>query len=233
MRVVSWNVLADLYMLSGKHGNYSYVKPSLRTPSARLPYILGVIDKLQAMGARLIALQEADTNLLGALRQKGRWQLSWSPDAGSSIGCLMLTEPGILVEPCYNWPDQRAQMVVIGKVGIVNTHIQWAPADEPNHPGVRQTQEILSRLGDMPAIILTDSNDRPGGPVRALLAKDGFSNTNVETPTAYVNTKPASLDLVAARGVDAKLIDAGYRASAIPNYNCPSDHVPVMADLSW
>ena len=229
LRCASLNVLADAYL---KYGNYAHVPPSLLVPGGRTLHLLRLIHDLKA---DVIGLQEVERPLAAALEATGKWQQFWSPKVSDPDGCLMLVRPNITVTDFvthrYNDDsDYLMQSMVIGGVTYINTHLKWAPADEPQHPGVAQVEELLGWVGkNRPAVIFTDSNDRPGGPARACLATAGFVNICGNEPTALIGSERAPIDLIAVRGVHGRRIQIDLRPENIPNTACPSDHIPVMA----
>jgi hypothetical protein len=227
-RCASFNVLADAYL---GYGNYSHVAPSLLGPGARIPHLVRLIASLQA---DIVGLQEVEKPLVDALRATGDWQLRWSPkEGGRPDGCLMLIRNGITAtdfetHPYSDGTGHVMQSVVIGDIIFVNTHLKYPP----DQYGVPQIQELLGRLGKTaPAVIFADCNDRPGGPVRALVEIAGFTNSWGHVPTARIGEELAALDLLAARGVYAERIALPFSPEGIPNEDCPSDHAPVMAHI--
>lgn len=229
LRCATYNVLADAYL---GWGDYSHVPAGLLEPGARLPLLVRLIGELQA---DVIGLQEAEPVLVAALDATGKWQRPlWSPKTdGEPDGCLMLVRKGITVTnfETHAYRDGSGhimQSMVIGGVVFANTHILWE-RPSPNHRGVAQTKKLLERLGKGPAVILADCNDRPGGPIRELVAAAGFTNTCGDKPTAFVNQELAALDLLAVRGVNAEPIETTFRPEGIPSTADPSDHIPVMA----
>jgi hypothetical protein len=233
MLSVSWNVLADRFLFDGSHGDYSYVDPRLMRPGARLPRTLRVIEELRTGGVKIIALQEVELHLVQAIAATRKWRWYWSTKVDRSVGQLLLVAPEIPTGGYDEWPGQAAQRVIVGRVSFVNAHIRWARADSKDHRGLNQTRRILHHLGDGPAAILTDSNDRPGGPVRARLAKAGFTNVDDTEPTAYVKGMSESMDLIAGRGIHVRTLATRFSPRRIPTTGCPSDHIPVVAELTW
>lgn len=225
----SFNVLADAYL---GYGSYEHVDSELLVPGARLPHLLGLIDRLEA---DVIGLQEVEKPLREVLEATGVWQPFWTQKDGAPDGCLTLVRQGITVEDpvSYVYSDGSGhvmQSVVIGDVTLVNTHIKWAPAGDRHHSGIAQTDELLEWLGTKPrAVILADCNDRPGGPVRARVEAAGFRNVCGDEPTALIGQERAALDLIAVRGIRAERIPTALPAGRIPSNYCPSDHIPVMA----
>ena len=232
MRCATFNVLADAYI---GYGDYSHVDPELLLPNARTN---GIIQLINNIGADVIGLQEVERPLLQALDQTGNWQTFWSPKGRDKAdGCLTLVRHGIEVGDfnTHHYSDKSGhvmQTLGIGQTVFANTHIKWAPLDSPVHAGVNQTAELLSRLGlKRPAVIFADCNDRPGGPVRRLVEKAGFVNASDDEPTAIVNQELISLDILAVRGIVATHIAKQYHPADIPNKECPSDHIPLVAVL--
>lgn len=229
LNCVSFNVLADDYLTDG---DYRHVQPDLLKPGARTPHMLRTIADLRA---DVVGLQEVEFAVAAAFAATGNWQTLWSPKRNSKPdGCLTLVKRGIFVTDfaTYAYDDGTShlmQLVIIDDVAFANTHIIWAPADTPDHPGVSQTRKLLERLSEWPrAVIFADCNDRPGGPVRALVEAAGFNNVCGDEPTARIGDELAALDIIAVRGIHAERI-ATAAPDDIPNTTCPSDHIPVMA----
>ena len=80
-------------------------------------------------------------------------------------------------------------------------------------------------------MLFGDCNDRPGGPVRAVLSEAGFVNIPGDIPTALIGEERAPLDLIAVRGVYGMHIPTLYTVDGIPHVACPSDHIPVVVDV--
>lgn len=232
MRCATYNVLADTYT---GYGDYTHAEPELMLPGARTKGIVKLIDELDV---DVIGLQEAEESLVRALDETGVWQTFWTPKGRNKPdGCLTLVRPGIDVHgfTSYQYGDGSGhimQKLAIGCIAFANTHIKWAPADSADHIGVAQTNELLARLGsERQAVIFADCNDQPGGPVRQLVEQAGFTNACQDEPTALVNGNPVALDLLAARGLTVRCITREYDMMTLPNKDCPSDHVPIVADL--
>lgn len=120
----------------------------------------------------------------------------------------------------------------VGQVVFANTHIKWTPTHALKHIGVDQTSELLEQLdSEHSAVILADCNDRPNGPVRRLIENAGFINVSGDEPTAIVNQELVALDLLALRGVTTTRITRNYNLADMPNNECPSDHIPLLAEI--
>jgi mRNA deadenylase 3'-5' endonuclease subunit Ccr4 len=233
MRCATYNVLADAYT---GYGDYSHVDPEFMLPGARTKGIVRLIDDLDV---DVIGLQEAEEPLVQAFGETGMWQTFWSPKGRNKPdGCLTLVRPGIDVHgfATHEYGDGSGhimQILALGRIAFANTHIKWAPADSPDHIGVSQTTELLARLGsEQQAVIFADCNDRPGGPVRQLVEQAGFTHPYEDKPTAIVNQELVALDLLAVRGLGARCITRQYDLTTLPNRDCPSDHIPIVAELA-
>lgn len=232
MRCATFNTLADAYT---SYGDYSHVDPGLLLPGARIRGIVRLIDSLDI---EVMGLQEVEIPLLRALEATGNWQTLWSTKKHAKAdGCLMLVKRGIEIGAfrSYEYGDHTghvAQILNIGSVIFANTHLKWAPTDAPGHIGVAQAGELLERIGSgRAAVIFADCNDEPDGPVRQLIEEAGFTSACGDQATSVVDQVPVALDLLAVRGIAARCITMNYRAENIPNENCPSDHIPLVADL--
>lgn len=108
-------------------------------PGARMPSMLRFIDELQA---DVIGLQEAEAPLVQALNEMDRWQSFWSPKGRNKPdGCLTLVSQGIEVDDfeTHLYGDQSGHVMQTlrnGRATLANTHIKWAPEDDPVHTGV-------------------------------------------------------------------------------------------------
>lgn len=232
MRCATFNVLADAYT---SYGDYSHADPKLLQPGARTE---GIIRLVEGLGVDIIGLQEADEPLLRAIGATGLWQTFWSPKGRNKPdGCLTLVKHGLEVAgfDTHLYGDGSGhvvQSVAINGVTFANTHIKWAPADDSDHAGVAQTKELLDYLsGKEKAVVFADCNDRPNGPVRRLVEAAGFINAHDDEPTAIVNQELVALDLLAVRGMSATRTTRQFDLTRIPNVECPSDHIPIVADI--
>lgn len=232
MRCATFNVLADAYT---GYGDYSHVDPQLLLPGARVE---GIVRLVEGLDADVVGLQEADEPLVRAMGATGIWQTFWSPKGRNKPdGCLTLVKHGIEVSnfDTHLYGDGSGhvvQAVDISGATFANTHIKWAPIDDPEHAGVAQTEELIDYLaGKERAVIFADCNDRPNGPVRQLVEAAGFVNEHNDDPTAIVNQELVALDLLAVRGMSATRIPKHFDLTRIPNAECPSDHIPIVADV--
>jgi endonuclease/exonuclease/phosphatase family metal-dependent hydrolase len=232
VKVATFNVLADEYIRSG---DYSHVDPELLLPGARDKLIFGLVSKL---GADVVGLQEVNQGLREVFESDARWQTFWSPKgANKPDGCLTLVSSGLKIanHESHKYDDDSGhvfKITRIGRLAIANTHIKWALVEDPNHVGVLQMQQILNKLNDCEsAVILADCNDKPDGPVQQLVRGAGFTSLSADRPTALVDQEQVAIDLIAVRGVVARLCETNYSPYSIPSESCPSDHMPMLAEV--
>lgn len=196
-----------------------------------------IVEQINELGADIVGLQETDKDIVLEFEKDESWQTFWTPKKHKPDGCLTLVSNKIEVSDfkSYKYNDESGhvfQILQIGQVAVINTHIKWATAEDPHHIGVSQTRQLLTTLGKKrPAVILADCNDLPGGPVRALVEKAGFTNVSADMPTAIVNQEPVALDLLAVRGLSATQVTTDYDLMSVPNELCASDHIPLVANI--
>ena len=230
MRVGTFNVLADKYL---HYGDSLPPDPELQAPGSRTELLKILISSL---GVDVLALQEVDDVLAKSINRDGAWQTFWrQKDNNKPDGCLTLVHPDITIDSSemLAFGDKSghvAQIIQLGGIAVVNTHLKWSPTDDPQHKGLGQVRELLEHLGEQPAIILADCNDQPGGPVRRRLTEAGFGDLVGKMPTAWVSGEAVSIDMIALRGAAGYLVPTLY-SPAKPNRQVPSDHIPVLADI--
>ena len=213
----------------------SHADPELMQPGARLEYLR---DQINGLDADIVGLQEADKSLAEVFEGSSKWRSFWAPKGlNKPDGCRTLVKSNIEVaEHESHLYDDRSgyvfQLTRIGRLAIANTHIKWAPEDDPNHIGISQAQELLSALNVYKAaVILADCNGQPGGKVQTMIVKSGFTNLIGEKPTAIVNREMVSIDMIAIKGMRGTLISKDYDLHSIPNKTCASDHIPIIAEV--
>ena len=214
----------------------SHADPELMQPGARLEYLR---DQINGLDADIVGLQEADKSLAEVFEGSSKRRSFWAPKGlNKPDGCRTLVKSNIEVaEHESHLYDDRSgyvfQLTRIGRLAIANTHIKWAPEDDPNHIGVSQTQELLSALNVYKAaVILADCNGRPGGRVQTMVEEAGFTSLSGERQTAIVNGELVAIDLLAIKGLKGMLVPNNYDLHAIPNEICASDHAPVIAEVT-
>lgn len=234
LRVATFNTLADSYI---GYSDLTHADQRLLAPGMRIE---GLVRTSGSLNADVIALQEVEQPLVEAFETTRNWQTLWSPKGcNKPDGCLTLVSPDLEVEvddfDTLYFSDNSghvAQIIRIGQLAIANTHLRWAPLDANPHNGVHQIQELLAHITSPSAILMGDCNDRPRGPVRQAFLEAGFDDVVGETPSALIDQAPVSIDMIAVRGLSAQLIPPNINLSTIPDTQCPSDHIPLIATIS-
>jgi endonuclease/exonuclease/phosphatase family metal-dependent hydrolase len=232
LRIATWNVLADVHV---SKGDYRHVPSRLLKPKQRKRPVRWAVEDLRA---DVVGLQEVDFGLVSEFACTGGWFPMWTPNKKSrEDGCLLLVKLGCRLssfEPLAFADDSGnvAQKAIVDDLLVVNAHIKWAAEDTSDHIGVAQTAELLEWIGDGPVVVLADCNSRPGGRVRQMFIDAGFVNVSGDEPTAYINGEHAALDLLATRGVKAQRVPLDFDPTGIPSAACPSDHIPLLAEVA-
>ena len=250
LRVATWNVLADAYVDARW---FALSPPELLVRGARTT---DVLKCALALDADVLGFQEAEPALYeAASRELIDYDVRWCPKGRSRPdGCLtavrrthrIVSEKHHLYDDAsspssYETPSGHvAHILEIESAGhritVANTHLRWfAPELDPaTTPGYRQAKQLAAILAPLPrAVITADTNDRPGGPIRALLAEAGFSGVSDDAPTSIVNgVEPSALDVVGVRGARCVSLELPIPpCPPLPGPDCPSDHVPVVATV--
>ncbi len=245
MRVCSWNVLADAYITEAR---FPLSPPHILEAGLRGAEVLEIIRSLEVDVA---ALQEAEEWLAVAAASGLRgWDVRWCPKPDRPDGLLTLIRPPWEVESenvlVYSaghpiW-GHRAHVLIVGrergkKITVVNSHLRWAADDTPReeHFGVLNARELVSAVAGHPAVILAaDMNEGPSGPAREILVDAGYSFIHADHVMTAIpnNGEPGAPDIVAVRGITGRPIHSGIAvARPMPREGCPSDHVPLLAEV--
>lgn len=240
--VVTWNVLADAYAHPDR---YPAVPADLLAWPGRRARI---VDTVAAFDAPIVCLQEASVDLAAALEATLDAHVHWTPKtAGKPDGLITVTRgdvtffgAGDLDHDTTGAVTQVLAVTVGGRrLWVANTHLRWSDRPGTDHVGYRQVRQLLDALTPVaqPTLIVGDSNDEPGGPVRTALTDGGFTDP-VRAATAVVDGhqvpggRPVSIDVIAGRGVHVERLRIPEPAGVLPDATHPSDHVPVHATVT-
>ncbi|MHA6204769.1 endonuclease/exonuclease/phosphatase family protein [Dyella soli] len=167
------------------------------------------------------------------LKDSGNYWLSDTPDQPGSI----------------TWGHPYPRMVTWALFEVkatgrtfyyLNTHLPYRPEDEPAR--IKGAQEILARLvqlpPDVPIVLTGDLNTDASSPTYALLAgalQDARASApQVEGPAEtfhdFTGHADQRIDFILSRGFRATRFAT---ITTQENGRYPSDHFPVVADLSW
>ncbi|MFM7069203.1 MAG: endonuclease/exonuclease/phosphatase family protein [Actinomycetes bacterium] len=234
LKVWSWNVLADAYL----HLDYYPHLGSAPDPVARHVAIGDVTVEL-AETADVICLQEVDEKVAGVVAHRlVDWETTWVPRPGGRPDGSLVATPARTrarhrgLEVLGRRSAAIAEVDVDGtRVLVASTHVSWAPANEPDHPGVEEVEELVQLLDTSgPLVVAGDFNDSSGGPVLMTFNRLGFSRADNSEPTAFVNGEGRVIDHVVGRGIDLTGELGRWPADRpLPDDEFPSDHVPIAA----
>jgi len=165
--------------------------------------------------------------------ESGDYWLSDTPDVAGSISWNNLFPRMVTWALFERLGDHR-------RFYLLNTHLPYRPQDEPAR--VRGAGLILSHLqalaAGVPVLVTGDFNTEPGGETyRTLTAQLGDARelaARRQGPRLTFHDfsgKPTTqLDWILVRGLK---VDRFATLDARPLGHLPSDHFPVVADLSW
>ncbi|WP_144126666.1 poly(A) polymerase [Catellatospora sichuanensis] len=243
LRLLTWNTLWDRY-------------DSDRIDTARRRPLL--LAALQAADADVIALQEAEPELLALLSTapwvRAGYTLSAAPDAAAPGGLVLLSRLPVREAGSHRLAPHKAVLAVVvdtaaGPLAVAATHL----SSDHSAEGARRRQDELTRLAeglsDIKAdlVLLGDFNDDGAAPTAMLGMDDAWTQVHgpgdvtptfdpVVNPLAAVSSLSGvarRLDRVLLRGgasaVAAALV--GDRPQADGLY--PSDHYGVVVDLAF
>jgi endonuclease/exonuclease/phosphatase family metal-dependent hydrolase len=224
-------------------------------------------DHLRAIAADVVVLQEVQRRQARSVATRlGARSVSWGfkhwpwrtwPEGMAVIGVTRRV-PARAHALTYRWQPwswrrriyQEAH-VPEGDATILLVNVHFSTDRE----AARRAKEVTTVVGvieaaDGPAILAGDSNDRPGSPLFATLAKAGLRDTWLETHPGSVEpdgattwpgwrrctTKPPTrrIDVVAVTdefGIEAVEVP-GEGDEGFEGFSCISDHLPVTATLS-
>lgn len=259
--VTTWNILADAYTPASRYPDTRPGDLDWNHRQAR------IVDTVTRWTSNIIGLQEttADTaELLDDHHTNTRpgHTVMWTPKTcGRPDGLITITDTrpagitviehddpsgtvtAVITLPDTTNPDADVRAAARPELVIVNTHLRWAAPDTPTHAhiGVTQAAEILTHLDQLdtniPIIVLGDSNDLPGGPVRSLFTEAGFHDP-VTDPTAIVEAdrtrggRAVSIDIIASRNAPITTTDVDQLTRPAPGPDMASDHAAVHATMT-
>ncbi len=249
VRIASYNVLADGYI---RRDRYPQTPPLLLRAEARLP---ALIERVRGLGCDVVCMQEVQRGVATRLKVRMRgYALEHAHKTGNKVdGATTISRPSIVDTWSLHYADgdggDRSGHVALAieldvdgrRLTIVNTHLRWNPPDKRgrDHIGVRQIEELLARVGDRDAVICGDLNVTADSDVMARLAAAGFSDSFAAMPNAYT-CNPNGV----AKRIDFIMHSRSLTATAeppvaiddqtpLPSATEPSDHIPIVASLSW
>lgn len=235
LTLATWNVLAPAYALPTRYEGVpsDLLEAPHRTPRvhARLEALLDRCD--------VVAVQEADLDLVGWLREVAGASVLHAPRPSSVDGVLLASRRHRLDGLTGGSADQRRTWAAaeVSGVLVVSVHLdpEW-PAKRLR--GAVQAAQLVTWLdeeADARAVVIAgDINaswDRQTGDA---LRWGRFDAQRVGA-TAATNGKCRELDVIATRGCVAAVEPTGLppvgTAYRLPDLDVPSDHAPLLATI--
>ena len=232
MRLVTWNVLAQAYVLPSR---YAGCAPEDLAAESRGPLVRARIDALLE-AHDVVGLQEVEPDLVAWL--EGQADVVATMRGNGKDGVALVSSRHRLVDGATALTSDRKRCwaaAVVDGVLVVTLHL------DPDWPqrhlhGARQAAELVAWVDDRadgPVVLMGDLNARWHSGTGAVLRDAGFSHAPVRS-TAATNGKVRTLDVIAARGVavtaEPTPLPEEETALWLPSYAEPSDPVPVTAE---
>ncbi len=249
LTVATWNVLAQAYV---RPDRYERSAPAALEDKARRAR---VVERVAALDADVVALQEAEPALVAALKARlspERHVTFAGKGGGRPDGCALVVRTELLDAPLAtlaydDGTGHVAQLMRVrgpgGSIVVANTHLKWDPpgTPPPHRLGLAQADALLAGLsevaGDDACVVCGDFNAGADDDVVQLFLAAGFRDADpaAPAPTSVANGRARRIDFVLASG---GLEAAGARSrralrddDALPSLEEPSDHVPVVVTL--
>ena len=229
-RLLSWNLLADVHITDAWY-------PRVRDADLRGPLRRErILTRLTEIDADVMALQEVDPALLPELRARFPGHgLAFASRAGEGLAVLVRDHaPWSRVVPMPGHTTRAMLVRLPGGVELANVHLKWTGDPRPGlvRPGVEQVAAVLDYGPDL---IAGDMNAFPDWPERVLARERGWREVGPAGPTCNVHARLQPLDAVLVRGgwrAEAMALAELTRLTPMPSATHPSDHLPVVVDLS-
>jgi len=250
-RIVTYNVLAQSYVKPRRYPNCSPADLDADTRRARL------LDHIESLDADILALQEAEPDLIEALRERltGLPHLHAAQHQDAPDGCAIFSKTPFTnrANPFHHLPDTRTRATVLAsteidsrRVGVASVHLSWQPNETPTleHLGRAQLLETLDHIerADPEAtwIICGDFNaNSQSCVIRAAEERGWVLSCRSQRPwdSTNINNRRRKIDYLLIRHgslipTPGKLPKLG-RYEPMPSATHPSDHLAVSVDFEF
>jgi endonuclease/exonuclease/phosphatase family metal-dependent hydrolase len=255
LRVASWNVLAHAYAWPDLYARCDANAIDVDQRRVR------VVDAVVALDADVVALQEADAELVAALRARfgdERIVAFVQKSARKLDGCAFVVDAalseGSSVER-FDYDDGTGHVAALLTIAarspdgrrlvVANTHLKWERPDTPieERLGLAQASHLLRRANAIvreeqaSCIVCGDFNATADDAVLTSFTSAGFVDAYAALPNAFTAVANGR-----ARRIDFILASADLRATpeatvpladddVLPSLTLPSDHAPIAVTL--
>lgn len=248
---VTYNVLAQEYVFPDR---YPLSPPEALEADGRRARLL---QRILALGADLLCLQECEHGVFDALRTTlgGAFTSMLTLKIGKPEGCAIFARRSVLTLEGHETLHYRATSghhAPLAKLAffqfdgapltVANTHLTFQPDSTPNHLGLAQLRELLARRAALPAatwLLAGDFNALSTSAVLNAAYEAGFDEScRTQRPwdTCNINGR--------CRKIDYLLPTAGHllaeplplpqltKHTPMPSLVEPSDHLPLAVRFS-
>ena len=232
MRLATWNVLAQAYVLPSR---YAGCAPEDLAAENRGPRVRVRVEALLE-AHDVVGLQEVEPDLVAWL--EGQADVVATMRGNGKDGVALVSAKHPLVDGATALTSDRKRCwagAVVDGVLVVTLHLDpdWS---QRNLHGAQQAAELVAWVDDRadgPVVLMGDLNARWHSDTGGALRDGGFAHAPLRS-TAATNGKVRTLDVVAARGVEVTAEPTSLPEEGtelwLPSYDEPSDHVPVTAE---
>jgi endonuclease/exonuclease/phosphatase family metal-dependent hydrolase len=233
LRLATWNVLAPAY---ARPHRYAGVLPDDLAPGTRMPRVRSQLRDLLEH-CDLVAVQEADADLVSWLRDEAGASLVHAPRPHASDGVLLASRVHRLTGCTGATRDGRRTWAAaaLDSVLVVSLHLdpQWP---QRRLAGAAQAGELIDWVDSQEAaavVLLGDLNAAWSSRTGDVLRRHGFEASACGA-TAATNGRTRELDVVAVRGCSNVVVTATGLPLVgselwLPDAGTPSDHVAIRA----
>lgn len=235
MRLATWNVLAQAYVLPSR---YAGADPDILDAEVRGPLvrrrILGLLATHDVVG-----LQEVEPDLVAWLTELPGADVVATMRGNGKDGVALVSQIHRLHDAATAMTADRKRAwacATVDGVDVVTPHLDPEWPQRKLH-GADQAHELVAWIDARtagPVVVMGDLNARWSSETGRVLRDAGFVHAPL-TATAATNGKVRTLDVVASRGIeitaDPTSLPEDGTALWLPSYAEPSDHVPITATV--
>lgn len=233
MRLATWNVLAQTYVLPSR---YAGADPELLDADVRGPLVRRRILELLATHD-VVGLQEVEPELVAWLTELPGADVVATMRGNGRDGVALVSQTRRLHDAATALTADRKRAwacATFDGVDVVTLHLDPDWPQRKLH-GADQAGELVAWIdvrAQGPVVVMGDLNAPWHSATGRVLRDSGFVHAPV-TATAATNGKVRTLDVVASRGIgitaDLTSLPEDGTPMWLPSYAEPSDHVPVTA----
>lgn len=231
MRLATWNVLAQAYVLPSRYAGCASEDLSAETRGPRVRERITALLEMHDV----VGLQEVEPDLAGWLEQRAGVIVAMRGNGKDGVALVSSRHALVDGETALTADRKRCwAAAVVDGVLVVTLHLDpdWT---QRNLHGAQQAAELVAWIearSDGPVVVMGDLNARWHSGTGRVLRDAGFVDAPVRS-TAATHGKVRTLDVVASRGMPLTAEPTSLPEEGtvlwLPACDEPSDHVPVSA----